>query len=119
MDAAEARLRAICLGLPEAAEKVAWGDPTWRVRDRIFAMLKRGDGRPSVWLKAPEGAQEVLVGADPQRFFRPPHVGHKGWVGLRLDGASDGGPDWDEVARQVRRSFRLTAPKRLGAGVPD
>lgn len=111
MSGPDERLRAICLALPEATEQEAWGDPTWRIRDRIFAMLKQGDGRPSVWLKAPEGAQEVLVGSDPARFFRPPYVGHKGWVGVRLDD----GPDWDEVGRLVRRSYRLTAPRKLGA----
>lgn len=103
------RLRAICLALPEAAEKEAWGDPTFRVRDKIFAMLKQGDGRPSLWCKAPPGSQMVLVGADPERFFVPPYVGHKGWVGMRLDR----GPDWKEVAELVCRSYRLTAPKRL------
>jgi predicted DNA-binding protein (MmcQ/YjbR family) len=107
------RLRAICLTLPGAVEKEAWGDPTFRVRDRIFAMEKRGDGRASVWCKAPEGSQMVLVGADPERFFVPPYVGHKGWVGMRLDG----GPDWDEVAALVKRSYRLIAPKRLAAEV--
>jgi predicted DNA-binding protein (MmcQ/YjbR family) len=103
------RLRAICLALPEAMEKEAWGDPTWRVRDKIFAMAKHGDGRESLWCKAPPRSQMVLVGADPERFFVPPYVGHKGWVGMRLDGK----PDWDEVALLVRRSYRLTAPKRL------
>lgn len=103
------RLRAICLALPEAVEKETWGDPTFRVRDRIFAMERRGDGCVSVWCKAPPGSQEVLVGADPERFFRPPYVGHKGWIGMRLDGD----PDWAEVAEVVRRSYRLTAPKRL------
>lgn len=103
------RLRAICLALPAAEERETWGDPTWRVHDRIFAMEKRGDGRISVWLKAPPGAQEVLVAADPDTFFVPPYVGPKGWIGLRLDA----GPDWDLVAEQVRRSFRLIAPKRL------
>ena len=73
------RLRAICLALPEAVEKEAWGDPTFRVRDKIFAMEKRGDGRISLWCKAPAGSQMVLVGADPERFFVPPYVGHKGW----------------------------------------
>ncbi|MFO1070832.1 MAG: MmcQ/YjbR family DNA-binding protein [Geminicoccaceae bacterium] len=107
------RLRAIALALPEAAEKEAWGDPTFRVRDRIFAMLKAGDGRPSLWCKAPPGAQEILVGADPNRFFRPPYVGHKGWIGMRLDAE----PDWNEVALLVRRSYRLTAPARLAATV--
>src|SRR5206468_12917224 len=61
------RLRAICLALPEAVEKEAWGDPTFRVRDKIFAMEKRGDGRCSVWVKAPPGSQAVLVGADPRQ----------------------------------------------------
>jgi predicted DNA-binding protein (MmcQ/YjbR family) len=105
------RLREICLALPEATEKAAWGDPTFRVRDRIFAMEKRGDGRVSVWLKAPPGSQAVLVGADPGRFFVPPYVGHRGWVGVRLDTE----PDWGEVAVLVRRSYRLTAPKRLAS----
>jgi predicted DNA-binding protein (MmcQ/YjbR family) len=108
---ATGRLRAICLALPEAVEKEAWGDPTFRVRDKIFAMAKRGDGRVSVWCKAPPGSQAVLVGADPARFFVPPYVGHKGWVGMRLDDA----PDWNEVALLVRRSYRLIAPKRLAA----
>ena len=107
------RLRKICLALPEAEEKEAWGDPTFRVRDKIFAMEKRGDGRVSVWCKAPEGSQMVLVGADPERFFVPPYVGHKGWVGVRLDTK----PDWDEVAAIVRRSYNLIAPKRLAASL--
>ena len=105
------RLRAICLALPEVVEKEAWGDPTFRVRDKIFAMEKRGDGRISVWCKAPAGSQMVLVGADPERFFVPPYVGHKGWVGVWLDHEAD----WDEVAAIVRRSYRLIAPKRLAA----
>lgn len=72
-------------------------------------MIWRGDARPSVWLKAPEGAQEVLMGAAPDRFFRPPYLGPKGWVGIWLDD----GPDWDEVAGHVRRSYALIAPKKL------
>lgn len=108
-DHATERLRAICLGLPGAEEKETWGDPTYRVREKIFAMEKRGDGRPSLWCKAPPGSQAVLVGADPQRFFVPPYVGPKGWIGMRLDK----GPDWDEVTLIVRRSFKLVAPKRL------
>ena len=110
-DAPLERLRAICLALPEAVEKEAWGDPTFRVREKIFAMEKQGDGRVSVWCKAPPGSQMVLVGADPERFFVPPYVGHKAWIGMRLDD----GPDWSEVAQVVRRSYRLIAPKRLAA----
>lgn len=107
------RVRKACLALPEAEEKEAWGDATFRVRDRIFAMVKTGDGRISVWCKAPPGSQQVLVGADPETFFVPPYVGPKGWVGMRLDRA----PDWDEVSALVERSYRLIAPKRLAARV--
>lgn len=107
------KLRAICLALPEAEERETWGDPTFRVRDRIFAMEKSGDGRISLWCKAPPGSQQVLVGADPERFFVPPYVGHKGWIGVRLDNS----PDWTEVAKIVNRSYRLVAPKRLAASV--
>ena len=89
------RLRAICLALPEAVEKETWGDPTFRVRDRIFALVRRGDGRLSFWCKALQGSQMVLFGADPDRFFVPPYAGHKGWVGVRLDPE----PDWDEDSR--------------------
>ena len=108
------RLRRICLALPEAGEKEAWGDPTWRVRDRIFAMQKGNyeGGRPSVWVKAPEGAQAALVASDPDRFFVPPYVGAKGWVGVHLDGRT---VDWGEVADLVEDSYRLIAPKRLAA----
>jgi predicted DNA-binding protein (MmcQ/YjbR family) len=103
------RLRAICLTLPEAVEKETWGAPTFRVRDKIFAMERRDDGRVSVWCKAPPGSQMVLTGADPERFFAPPYVGSRGWVGMWLDHR----PDWTEVAALVDRSYRLTAPKKL------
>ena len=108
------RLRRICLALPEAAEKEAWGDPTWRVRDRIFVMQKGNfeGGRPSVWLKAPDGAQTALVSSGPERFFVPPYVGHKGWVGVHLDGRR---VDWEELADLIEDSYRLIAPKRLVA----
>ncbi|GJD68584.1 MmcQ/YjbR family DNA-binding protein [Methylobacterium gnaphalii] len=109
------RLRRICLALPEASEKQAFGGPTFRVGDRIFAMPRKGDGRPSVWMKAPPHAQEILIGADPARFFAPPYVGPKGWVGMRLDD----GVDWAEVEALVTRSYRLIAPKRLAAKVPQ
>lgn len=110
-----ARLRSICLALPEATEKEAWGDPTFRVREKIFAMEKRGDGRVSIWCKAAPGSQAILVGADPELFFVPPYVGSKGWIGMRLDAK----PDWNEVAAIVRRSYRLTAPKKLAAQIGE
>jgi predicted DNA-binding protein (MmcQ/YjbR family) len=105
------RLRGLCLALPEATEKETWGDPTWRVQDRIFAMQKGNydGGRASVWLKAEEGLQHVLAGSDPQRFFVPPYVGHKGWVGVYLDGAVD----WSELTDLIEESYRLVAPRRM------
>jgi hypothetical protein len=103
------RLRQACLALPETSEKEAWGDPTFRVRDKIFAMMKFGDGRISMWCKAPPGVQEILVGAAPERFFVPPYVGHKGWIGVRLDVEVE----WDEIAELAADSYRMTAPKRL------
>lgn len=108
------RLGAICLALPAATEKEAWGDPTFRVCNKIFAMYKIGDERKSFWCKAPPGSQIILVGADPETFFIPPYVGHKGWVGMRLDGAFD----WREVEEVVRRSYCLVAPKQLAGTVP-
>ena len=110
------RLREICLALPEATEKEAWGDPTWRVRNKIFAMQKGNyeGGRPSVWLKAPDGVQAALVDADTERFFVPPYVGHKGWVGVYLDGRA---VDWDELADLTEDSYRLIAPKKLSRGL--
>jgi hypothetical protein len=104
-----ARLREICLALPEGAEQETWEIPTFRVRAKIFAMYTFDDERPAIWCKAPPGSQVILVGADPDRFFVPPYVGHKGWVGMHLDAR----PDWREVAELVKRSYRMTAPKRL------
>ncbi|NKE43344.1 MmcQ/YjbR family DNA-binding protein [Roseomonas frigidaquae] len=106
-----ARLRRLCLTLPEAAEVETWEQPTFRVRGRIFAMLHQGEHGLAVWFKAPPGSQEVLTEAAPDRFFRPPYLGHKGWVALRLGGAVD----WDEAEALIRRSYSLIAPKRLAA----
>jgi hypothetical protein len=107
---AQQRLRAICLALPEAEEIETWDAPTWRVRNRIFCMW-REEGGAALWCKAPRGVQEMLVEADPARFFRPPYVGPKGWIGLRLSGRVD----WEEVAALVARSWTMTAPRRLAA----
>jgi len=105
------QLRAICLALPEASEGAGVGNPTFRVRDKIFAMQHGFDGRPSLWCKAPRGFQDMLVGSDPERYFVPPYVGHHGWIGAWLDAALD----WDFIAQAIRESYRMTAPKRLCA----
>jgi len=111
------RLRAICLALPEATEKLAWGEPTWRVRGKLFAQLDdhhHGADHLAVWLPAPLGEQEAMVFTDPVRFFRPPYVGGRGWVGVRLDRK----PDWALVARLVAQAYRQVAP-RLRAAIDE
>ena len=107
-----AQLREICMAYPGAEEEPFGGHttPSWRVRKKFFAMGRDGDGRVSVWCKAAPGAQEVLVEAAPERFYRPPYVGSKGWVGARLD-IED--VDWDEVAGLIDESYRMTASKTL------
>jgi hypothetical protein len=107
------RARAICLALPEATEKVAWGAPTFRVRDKLFAMYvenHHGDGRIALWCHAPKGAQEVLVGSEPKRFFKPPYVGPRGWIGVHMQTNSDA-----EIAALVRDAYCMVAPKKLRA----
>ena len=108
------RLRKLCLSLPEAHEVKAWGEPTFRVRNKMFAMYAdaanhHGAGRPAVWLKAMRSDQARMVRADATRFFVPPYVGPSGWVGMWLDQ----GVDWDEVEEFLREAYRLVAPKRL------
>jgi hypothetical protein len=111
-DAALERLRAICLAYPEAVEHTGGvGTPSFTVREKIFAMRHPQDGRSSMWCKAPAGIQGALVDTDPGRFFVPPYVGHRGWVGLWLDVEVD----WAEVEGLVDESYRMTAPKRLVA----
>ena len=110
-DALIARLRAICLALPEAVETGGVGNPSFKVRDKIFAMQHPMDNRPSMWCKAPKGTQSILVNSDPALFFIPPYVGHHGWIGIWLDVDQD----WDFVAHLVEDGYRMTAPKRLSA----
>ena len=106
-----ARLRRICLALPEAHEKVAWNSPTFRVNDKLFVHYRNnhhGDGRIAAWVKSQPDAQMDLVESDPEVFFVPPYVGPSGWVGIRLDKK----PDWDMVAELVEHAYCMTAPKR-------
>jgi hypothetical protein len=116
-----ARLRKLCLMLPEAHEVEAWGEPTFRVRNKLFAMYAsagnhHGGGRPAVWCKAAPGNQSLMVRAAPERFYVPPYVGPSGWVGVWLDR----GVDWRELDGLMRDSYRLVAPKRLAASLePD
>lgn len=107
------RLRKICMALPEANEKLSHGEPTWFAgKGKVFAMLDNhhhGSKHLSVWLPQPVGAQEALIDAEPERFFRPPYVGPSGWVGVVLDTK----PDWGMVASMVRDAFVHVATAKL------
>jgi predicted DNA-binding protein (MmcQ/YjbR family) len=112
-DPAIGRLRQICLALPEAFEKEAWGECTFRVAGgSMFAMTDNNhhnSGHLAVWVKAPPMIQETLVGSDPKRFFKPPYMGAKGWVGVRLDYKVD----WEELAAILKDGYLMSAPRKL------
>lgn len=101
------RIRGICLSLPGAVEKPFGGHtaPSFRVRDKLFLMIN--EDLSEITMKGLPGAQDVLVGANPSRFFVPRYVGHKGWIGIRLGGDLN----WDEVAGLIAESHAMTAPK--------
>jgi len=108
------RLRQLCLALPEVTERLSHGSPTWFVRGKktfvTYSDHHHGD-RLSFWCAAPPGAQAELVETEPDRFFRPPYVGGRGWLGVYLDVPVD----WDEIADIVEDAYRVIAPKTLVA----
>ena len=107
------RIRGICLALPETSERLSHGAPTFFVRGkRAFLMVltdHHGDGRFAIWCAAAEGVQRMLVEAVPKRFFVPPYVGHRGWLGVRLDR----GIDWNELAGIAENAYAEVAPAKL------
>jgi hypothetical protein len=107
------RVRAHCLSLPEAVERPSHGAPTFFVSGkRAFVSYMRNhhdDGRIALWCAAPEGMQTALVGADPERFFVPPYVGHRGWIGVRLYR----GLEWERIAGAIEEAYITVAPSRL------
>jgi predicted DNA-binding protein (MmcQ/YjbR family) len=114
-----ARLRKLCLSLPEATEVEAWGEPTFRV-GKIFAMYAasnnhHGDGREGVWVKSNNFTQDLLVRGMPQRYFKPPYVGPFGWTGVYLDAKTD----WSALTELLRDSYRMAASKKLAALLVD
>jgi hypothetical protein len=110
------KIRKLCLALPEAHEVEAWGEPTFRVHRKLFAMyasasIHHGAARPAVWCKAAPGNQDLMVRAAPDRFFVPPYVGPSGWIGIWLDA----NVDWSEVKELLRDSYLLIAPRKLAS----
>ena len=107
------RVRELCLALPEVTERPSHGSPAWFVRGKkTFVMYlddHHGDGRLALWCAAPAGMQEALVAGEPDHYFRPPYVGHRGWLGVFLDVPVD----WNEIADIVTDAYRIVAPKKL------
>jgi hypothetical protein len=115
-DVAYERVRVICLGFPGAEEKLSHGAPSFHVRGKMFLTFvddHHGDGRIAVWCKSSHDEQRRLVATDPSRFFVPPYVGVKGWLGARVDGAR---VDWIELSILVEEAWRLIAPPRIARG---
>ena len=109
------QVRIICMALPEATERLSHGAPTWFVRGRSFATLwahgHHGDDFPHMWCAGLPGAQHEAITSEPARYFRPPYVGGRGWIGVRLDGDVD----WAEIAELCQDAYRAIAPPRLAA----
>ncbi len=106
------------MSLPEVTEKLSHGAPAFFVRKQFVMLWPEGhhDNRfPHLWCAAPLGAQEELVDTEPQRFFRPPYVGGRGWLGVRLDRDVD----WSEIAAICTDAYRVVAPDRLTADLAD
>ena len=109
------RVRALCLGLPEADAEAAGRHVAFRVRGKTFAWYlddHHGDGMVALNVKAAAGESERLIQADPDRYFMPSYLGPRGWVGVRLDTPA---LDWGEVEARIVESYRLIAPRRLAA----
>lgn len=107
-------LRRLCLALPGTTERLSHGEPTWFIRDEKtfvnYSNHHHGD-RLAFWCAAPPGLQQSMVASDPEKFFVPPYVGHRGWLGVYLDVPVD----WAEIAEIVEDAYRTVAPKRLVA----
>ena len=106
-------MRAICLALPETGERLSHGEAAFFYRGkRSFLNMDtyhHGSAHYSAWVAAPLGAQDLLVRSDPEHFFVPPYVGHRGWLGVRLDR----GLDWDELTGIVEDAYAEVAPPKL------
>jgi len=113
MPTALERVRELCLSFPETSERLSHGQPAFFILGkRSFVMYldnHHDDGRLALWCAAPEGMQEALVESTPEHYFRPPYVGHRGWIGVRLDRDLD----WNDVAGAIEDAYLTVAPKQL------
>ena len=115
--AALAKVRVACSSFPETSERLSHGGPAFFIRDKkCFVMFlddHHDDGRLALWCAAPDGVQAEMVDTDPERFFRPPYVGHLGWLGVQLPGI-----DQAELNTICREAFVTVAPRALVKALP-
>jgi hypothetical protein len=113
------RVRRVCLSLPETSEVEAWGNPTFRVKGKIFVMASESshhnEDRPQAWILSVGVEQDLVCRARPERYFKPPYVGPSGWIGAWLDGS----PPWAEIEELIKDGWRRRAPKKLAALLGD
>jgi hypothetical protein len=105
------RVRHICAALPENTEKLSHGEPTFFVGKKVYVMFANnhhGDGHIAVWIPVAAGLQPVLIETDPQKFFHPPYVGVRGWIGIELSQMND-----EELTSFIHNAWKLIAPKKL------
>ena len=106
-----ARVRRLCLALPGTSERISHSEPTFFVGKKVFVMganNHHNDGRIAVWLPVPHGAQAGLIESEPAKFFFPPYVGKRGWVGVILNQVDD-----DELRAHIEVAWELIAPKKM------
>ena len=111
------RVRKICQSLPEVTEKISHGEPTFFVKKKVFAMCSinhHNDGHIAVTVPAAIGVQEALIKASPKKFYRPPYVGVRGWVGIELPKVTD-----KELASHLREAWKLIASDKLHAALKE
>jgi hypothetical protein len=109
------RVRRICLAMPETWEKLSHGEPTFFVGKKVFAMFSNNhhnDGHIAVMCPAPLGMQAILIKAEPKKFYKPPYVGVRGWIGINLDQIRD-----KELTSHLTQAWQMIAPKKLLSGV--
>jgi len=108
------KLREMCLSFPEVTERLSHGTPTFFVRNKTTFLNAWLNGHhdhtfPHLWCAALPGAQEDLIARQPDAYFRPAYVGHRGWIGVRLDD----GLDWDDIDSLCEDAYRAVAPLKL------
>ena len=107
------RVRRLCCALPDTTEKLSHGEPTFFVKKKVYAMFvnnHHNDRHIAVWLPVPPGAQASLIKREPKKFYMPPYVGVRGWVGIELDQIDD-----EELATYLLGAWRMIAPKKPSA----